>query len=568
MSVSTAIDQGRTMTEVLAARLRRAPDDRACALVDARGETTTVTVRQLLGKAMAYAEHYGLRRGDPKVIGVCLYHSLDLHAAFLGALWAGHIPTMLAPPSPRMEKGKYVHSFREMLKHIHPAGLVVDAVTREKLHAEGLEGFSGVQLIQPHDVAADASVAPWPADPDEVALLQHSSGTTGLQKGVALTHRAVLTHNALYARRIGLSAADTIVSWLPLYHDMGFIACFLLPLLEGVPFVEMSSFDWVQRPAMLLEQIHRQRGTLCWLPNFAYAFLASAVRVGQLPPGLDLHSIRAWVNCSEPVLHASQMLFLERFRPFGVSESQLTMSYAMAENVFGVTQSLPGEYRRLAVWRRPLIEEHRIEVGDDPDAAEFVSNGRPLEDTEVRVLDERERPLPADRVGELVLRGPHLFSGYFRRDDLTRQAMTSDGWYRTGDLGFVHDGEVYITGRKKDLLIIQGKNFYPTDVEQTAGEIEGVIAGRVVAFGVPDPESGTERLVILAETEELAPGQDKLLVLRIRNAVSQQLGCTASAVHVVPPRFLVKSTAGKLARNDNRTKYLELLAPQGSTAHV
>ncbi len=317
-----------------------------------------------------------------------------------------------------------------------------------------------------------------------------------------------------------------IVSWLPLYHDMGFVACFLLPLLRRLLLVEISPFDWVRKPVLLLEQIHKHKGTLCWLPNFAYAFLAESVRPSQISQDLDLSGVRAWINCSEPVYHSSHTAFLEKFRPYGANQSQLTASYAMAENVFAVTQSLPGKYRTLSVNRETFTAAHQVEPDDGPNSLTFVSNGCPLEHTEVVAVDETGRLLPGGHVGELFVRGVHRFAEYFRRDDLTLAALDENGWFRPGDMGFLFDGELYVTGRKKDLIIIQGRNYYPTDIEEVVGRIDGIAPGRVVAFGLADEASGTERLIILAEAEDRAVGQERQLALMIRNHVAQELDCT------------------------------------------
>jgi len=569
-SNGNGLDESLTLARVLLRRLEEEPESVACWLVGSDGESVAVTVRELMARASDFAARYGPATQGRKIAAVCLGHGPDLHAAFVGALLAGHIPTMIAPPSPRMEASKYADSFRRMLAHIRPSFAVADGEALSKLDALALREFSGAELVNPSSVGGGdgARFEPWEGDAGEVALLQHSSGTTGLQKGVALSHRAVIAHNRAYAERIGLMRDDVIVSWLPLYHDMGFVACFLMPLLARVPFVELSPFDWVTRPVSLFEQIGRHGATLCWMPNFAFQFMADAVRAGQMHDGLSLRTIRAWVNCSEPVQHSAHRAFLERFAEYGASERQLTASYAMAENVFAVTQSLAGEYRVLRVNRRAFTDEHRVEPDDADDAPAFVSNGRPVEGTELIVLDEREQPLPENRVGELAVRGEYLFSGYFRREDLTREALTEGGWYKTGDLGFVRDGEVYVTGRRKDLIIIQGRNFYPTDVEKIVAGVEGVTPGRVVAFGVADERAGTEGLVVLAEAEE---GENAgRLALKIRNAVAQELDCAPRDVRVVPPRWLVKTTAGKLARADNRSKYIEhfVKADRRSPAHV
>jgi acyl-CoA synthetase (AMP-forming)/AMP-acid ligase II len=554
-------DEGLTLGRVLLRRLEEEPDAVACFLVGSDGESARVTVRELMERAAEFATAYGPVEGGRKIVAVCLYHGLDLHAAFVGAIIAGHIPTMIAPPSPRMEAAKYTDSFCRMLGHIRPSYVVADSAALEKLDALALREFPGSELIDAATVRATGALfetfKTGEGDADEVALLQHSSGTTGLQKGVALSHRAVLRHNRAYASRMKLRCEDVIVSWLPLYHDMGFVACFLLPLLARVPFVELSPFDWVLRPVSLFEQIERHRATLCWMPNFAFQFMADSVRPSQIREGLSLASVRAWVNCSEPVQHTAHRAFIERFREYGAREEQLTASYAMAENVFAVTQSEAGEYKVLRVNRRLFTDEHRVELDESDAALAFVSNGTPVEGTEVAVLDESERAMPEGCVGELAVRGDYLFSGYFRREDLTREALMAEGWYRTGDLGFVREGEVYVTGRKKELIIVQGRNFYPADVERVAASVEGVTAGRVVVFGMPNERTGTEGLIVLAESEEFEGEGARRLALKIRNAVAQELDCTPQDVRVVAPRWLVKSTAGKLARADNRSKYLE-----------
>lgn len=544
-----------SLTARLAERFTNEPERVACNLVSADGSDDAVTVGRLIRKAMAYAEIYG-RSDEPQVVAVCLRHSLDLLAAFLGGLWAGQIPTILSPPSPRMEPTKYADSFRQMLLHIRPSALVISTAVRDHLSQLDLEEAARTRFITAESVPAEGDTAPVLPSPDAVALLQHSSGTTGLQKGVALSHRSVLDHNRAYTAHLGIQTDDVIASWLPLYHDMGFVACFLLPLLEGVRFVQISPFDWVLRPALLLEQIHRHRATLCWLPNFAFSFLAKNIREGQLAADLDLSSIRAWVDCSEPVTSAALGEFVDRFEANGVHAGQLTASYAMAENVFAVTQSLPGALGTVRVNRRAFEVDKRVELDESPQAMTLVSSGPLVEGTEMRILDAEERAVADDVVGDIAIRGPHLFAGYFRRDDLTAKAMTADGWYRTGDLGFLRDGQVYVTGRKKDLIIIQGRNIHSTDVELVTGRVEGVNPGRVVAFGIPDEQQGTDRLVIVLELLDETSDGGPAVSLKVRKAISQELDCTPSDVRVVPARWLVKSTSGKLARSDNRAKYI------------
>ncbi|MDQ6830547.1 MAG: AMP-binding protein [Gemmatimonadota bacterium] len=531
-------------------------------LTAADGSDREVTGGALAARAGEFAARFEALGCRGHVVGVCLYHGLDLYAAFIGALWAGCIPTMVPPPSPRMEPEKYARSFRHVVHYVLPRAMVLDAAAHERLVAAGHLEAIAVELIIPDSVSGGAVPAIARSAPEDVILIQHSSGTTGLQKGIALSNRAVLQHNSAYAASLGMTRDDVIVSWLPLYHDMGFIACFLLPLLERIPIVAMSPFDWVRTPGLLLEKITEHRGTLCWLPNFAFALLARSVRPARLKGALDLSSVRAWVNSSEPVLDSSMRAFAHAFGALGVHPHQLTASYAMAENVYAVTQSLPGEYRTLRVHAGIYRDAHRAErAGNDAASLDFVSNGRAVSGTEVIVLDDRDEGVADGAVGQIALRGGYRFSGYHGRDDLTAASMTADGWYRTGDLGFLHDGELYVTGRKKDLIIIQGRNFYPGDLEASAGTLDGVAPGRVVAFGIQDSASGTEQLILLAESTN-ATAADATLPLRIRAHIAQEFDCTPSVVRIVPPRWLVKSSSGKLARSENREKYLAQLAEQ------
>lgn len=546
-------DPEATITSLLENRWSEEEAAVWCRLVDAAGAAHSVTVGELMTRAMGYAAAFGSAQNGSQEIGICLRSGVDLHAAFVGAVWAGHVPTMLPPPSPRMEPGKYARNLRHTLECVRPSVLVLDTEVHRALQDAVLPRACEVRFVDPRSVPDGGRVEPWGARPDDVALVQHSSGTTGLQKGIALSHRAIVNHHRSYAGRLEMTTGDLIVSWLPLYHDMGFVACFLLPLLGGMRVVELSPFDWVSHPSRLLSLIHQEGGTLCWLPNFAYAFMAQSIEPRDLPDGLDVRSIRAWINCSEPVSHASEQAFLTAFAEIGVRETQFTASYAMAENVFAVTQSLPGRRKVFRADRDALLSGSLLEAAR-AEGRIVVSNGTPVEGTEVRILDAADQPMAAGQIGQIAIKGHTLFSGYYRRDDLTAAAMTAEGWYRTGDLGFVHDDELFVTGRQKDLIVVQGRKYYPADIEEIVSRVDGVAPGRVAAFGVSDESAGTEKLAVLAEPEPGWNGDVRRLALAIRSAVAQHIDCTPGVVKVVPPRSLVKSSSGKVARADNRDK--------------
>ncbi len=547
---------GAGLGELTFDRLARRPDEIVSVMVRPDGSELEVSAGLLARRAAGFARRLGRSRGRRSIVAITLFQGLDLHAAWIGTVWAGHIPTMVSPPSMRMEPAKFASGFRGIMERIRADVQIVDRATAEKLGGQ-IAGLPAV-IVAEEVLDTESGDEPARLAPDDVVLIQHSSGSTGLQKAVALTSREVLEHNAAYCRTLAISPRDTIVSWLPLYHDMGFVACFLLPLLHGIRLVEMSPFDWVLHPQMLFQAISRHRGTLCWLPNFAFSFLAQSVKLEPGREPSDLSSMRAWVNCSEPVMLSSMRKFVERFAPLGAGWHQMSASYAMAENVFAATQSLPGGIRELAVDRNTFMGDHvavpAVEGSGNPMV--FVSSGKPLPTTELEIRGGGSERLAEGAVGEIWLRGAHRFSGYYGNDELTRAAIDAEGWYKTGDLGFFHDGDLFVTGRSKDLIIIQGRNFYPNDIEHSVGEIQGISAGRVVAFGLPDEATGTEQLIVLAEAEAAGAADPRMLALRVRNCVAQEFSCTPADARVVPPRWLVKSTSGKPARTDTRAKYI------------
>jgi acyl-CoA synthetase (AMP-forming)/AMP-acid ligase II len=399
--------------------------------------------------------------------------------------------------------------------------------------------------------------------PQDIVLLQHSSGTTGLQKGVALTHQAVFNQLESYSQALHLVPEDVIVSWLPLYHDMGLIAGFLMPILWGIPLVIMSPFEWVRAPYKLMQAVSRYKGTLSWLPNFAYNFCAQKIRERDLV-GVDLSSWRAISNCSEPMRYASHQAFLERFRSYGLRPEALATCYAMAENVFAVTQGgLDGPVTVDEIDRDAFQIERQARPAQpgqsDPPSIQMLSAGRPVRGTQVKVLADDGRELPERGVGEVALRSDCMLVGYYHRPDADAKAFR-DGWYLTGDYGYMADGEVYVSGRKKDLIIVGGKNIYPQDLETLAMEVEGVHPGRVVAFGVFNEEAGTEEVVIVAEADSDVEEQREQIAAAIRQTVTRGSAVALRNVYITGPHWIAKTSSGKTARLANRDKYLKEIA--------
>jgi acyl-CoA synthetase (AMP-forming)/AMP-acid ligase II len=406
--------------------------------------------------------------------------------------------------------------------------------------------------------SAEPSLPALALEPHRLAFIQHSAGTTGLQKGVALSHGAVLTQLHHLATALKVSDQDRIYSWLPLYHDMGLIACFMLPLVYHLPVVMQSPIEWVMRPGMMIQLIAEFRCTLAWLPNFAFQFLARRVRAEERG-SYDLSSLRGLVNCSEPVRAQSIDEFLAIYGTGGLPSDAVKTSYAMAENVFAITQSpVDGAPRRIWVDGQQLWNAGRVAlVTDNTDKSIcFVSSGRCIEGNQVRIVGVDGTNLPEGMVGEIMIRSDSLFGGYYNRPDLTAQVF-QDGWYWSGDLGFLHDGELYVIGRKKDLIIVAGKNIYPQDIEEIVWNHPAVHDGRAVAFGLYNPDLGTEDILVVAEVEEEEQLRDSVEIERtIRSAIAATLDVTPRTIYLKPPRWVVKSTAGKPARSTTREKLL------------
>ncbi len=531
-------------------------DERPAIIYTATGEPPVVVSRAAF---LARVRHYagalaelGLGRDDLVIIA----HTQSLESVYLfwACLLRGAVPSMFPTLTEKLDPGVYMANLGELIRLSAVAAvLTTDEFAREIGPKVACPVYGSAALS---DLRPTATIhSPASPAPDSVAFLQHSSGTTGLQKGVALSHMAVLNQIAAYSDAIALTTDDVVVSWLPLYHDMGLIAGFMMPLFQGVPLVLMSPFDWVQHPALLLRAIDEFKGTLSWLPNFAYNHMARRIRKRD-SEHLSLASMRLFVNCSEPVRHDSHALFLERFAANGVRAEALGVSYAMAENTFAVTQTVPGRPATVDVIDQRELDttgHARPTSPDSPTAQQRVTCGPPIPNTAVRIVGPDGETLPERMAGEVAIRSDCMLSGYYRRPELQ---PLQDGWLMTGDIGYLAGGELYVAGRSKDLIINAGKNIFPQDIEAVVNGVNGVHTGRAVVFGVPDEREGTELVAVVAEvrTDDVDERHD--IGKAIRLAVASQMEVTASYVHLVGPRWLLKTSSGKIARAANRDKWL------------
>jgi acyl-CoA synthetase (AMP-forming)/AMP-acid ligase II len=521
------------------------------------GAVKEITYDELLSGALRYARTYDeLQVPSGGVIIIILKHSLDLYFAFLGAILSQRIPSILAFPSIKQDPALYWRDHQQLFCRIGASVLVTYAENLPIISRK--VGTLDLAVVTPEQVLSAEPRQPDQGCIDQIAFLQHSSGTTGLKKGVALSHGAVLRQVAAYNEVIRLGDGDRIVSWLPLYHDMGLIACFISPLVLGVPIVVMDPFEWSVDPLMLLDAMERYRGTHAWLPNFAFMHLARAASATDRRYRLE--HVRAFINCSEPCKPESFDEFLRAFGEAGITADKLQVCYAMAETVFGVSQTALSEPARSVVADRGSLADGRfVPCPPSKSGRRLLSAGAPIPGVEVRVVSDDGRVLGEDEVGEVAVRGPFLFSGYFRQPEETAKKLR-DGWYYTGDLGFSHSSECYVLGRKDDVLILNGRNYYAHDIEFFAAQVAGVKAGRVAAIDLFNRAQGSQEIVVLAETLLSDPSCCDPIIGAVRRHLMSALG-TSVRVVLVPSGWIVKTTSGKMSRKENARKYLESTLP-------
>jgi fatty-acyl-CoA synthase len=501
----------------------------------------------------------GIKRGD--VCAIIARHNPLLYPVYLGCVCAGAIPAILAYPNPRLHPNKFREGLEGMGKRSGLDWILTERALEgvlQPLLGTGRSTIRGLQFPFVGNDYLEGVEAKVPGGAvhtiraSDPLLLQHSSGTTGLQKPVLLSHHAVLDHVTQYAKFLAVTNVDKVVNWLPLYHDMGLIAAFHLPLALGIPTIQIDPFEWVLAPSLLLEVMSAERATMTWLPNFAFSMMADKINEEDLED-VTLDSCRMVINCSEPVRYRDEEKFFRRFAPRGLKREALSSCYAMAETTFAVTQTPPGrEPTRLAVDPQAL-SKGVVNPGVYPTAVKVcVSSGELIPGCHIRIVDDELNDLEEGRVGEILIKTPWMFDGYRNYPEKTAAAIR-DGWYLSGDYGFRYASNFYIIGRKKDVVIIAGNNIYPEDVEAVVNDVDGVIPGRVVAFGEEDAEFGSERLSVVAETRLTDEAQRQRLRMAIIKA-GMGIDVSITNVYLVPPRFLVKSSAGKPSRSTNKAR--------------
>lgn len=556
-----APEAAATLVEVLRWHAQRWPQRIHIRLLQDDAEVAVLRYGELLEVAERVAgalQRDGLQPGE--AVAIMLPTGLDFFTSFCAALFAGGVPVPMYPPSRPSQLEDHLRRQAGILRNCGAPVLIT--VPEAKLAARVLVAqVPGLVRVHAPDELreARADVRAVPRSASDLALLQYTSGSTGNPKGVMLSHANLLANIRAWSKAIAVKPDDVCVSWLPFYHDMGLIGTWLGSLYNGNPLVLMSPLDFLSRPLNWLRAIHRYRGTLSAAPNFAFELVVRHTTEADLE-GLDLSSLRRVVNGAEPVSPDTLERFGAHLVGHGFRREAMTPLYGLAENAVGLTVPLPGGGPRIdRVGRDAFLRHARAEPAAagpaDGDTIRFVGCGRPLPGHEIRIGDEAGRELPERQVGRIEFRGPSATAGYFRNDEETARLRRGD-WLDSGDLGYLAEGELFVTGRVKDLIIRGGRNLYPYELEEAIGALPGVRRGCVAVFGAADPATASERLVAVVETRERDGEVRKALRRKVEALALERLGLPFDEVVLAPPHSVLKTSSGKIRRAATRDLYL------------
>lgn len=562
----------RTVIELLHLR---ADWPRELTYLDEQGLPTVFSWGHVARMAFCYGEVLrarGIGEGDRVVL--MLPTCPQYLYAFFGVIAAGAIPVPVYPPFNPKQLTQFLSTLVGILANSGAVAMIYWKQVKPILgHALGqAPAVKHALALEDFPTEPGAALPPVLAvDPTTTAMIQYTSGSTDLPKGVELSHLNLLHNVHNIETRLQLDPArDRCVSWLPLYHDMGLIGAMLGALYSGIDLVLMAPQSFLMRPRLWLEAITRYRGTVTVAPNFAYSLCATRLS-DKVTAGLDLSSLRVAMCGAEPIRRETYQAFLARFAPQGFGDGVFLPVYGLAESTVASTFPSIQQPPRLCWLERDALEGagQAVEVAAPEDGAESrevmaaFGLGLPFSESKVAIRDPHSHALlPEGLVGEIMLAGPSVMKGYFRNPEKTAEVLR-DGWLATGDLGFLQNEHLYVTGRSKDLIIRHGRNYYPQDMEAVAEAQDGVRKGCVIAFGHFDVAKQTESIYVLAETRLKTAADIEGLRVRIREALTEALGFAPDLIAVVPPQTLLKTSSGKLRRKPSKEAFLAgQLAPR------
>lgn len=531
-------------------------------LVTQSGAEEEISYAALRDGAAAVAA--GLRERDLRpgqTVAIMLPTGRDYFYSFYGVLMAGGIPVPIYPPMRVSQIEEHLRRHGRILANAGAVFLITFAEVKPaaqllRMQVENLHTVIGVEELTAAAAGSATGMAAFPAQAQDIALLQYTSGSTGNPKGVILTHANLLANLRAMGNAMGVSSADVFVSWMPLYHDMGLIGAWLGSLYYGMPLVVMSPLMFLTRPERWLWAIDRHRATLSGAPNFGYELCLQRIQDRDIE-GLDLSTWRLAFNGAEPVSPDTITRFHKRFSRHGFRVEAMAPVYGLAESSLGIAFPPPG--------RAPVIDRVQRKVfmldgrawpadTDDVNALRFVACGRPLPGHQIRIVDGTGHEVAEREEGRLEISGPSVTSGYFRNPEETRR-LFHDAWLDSGDLAYMAGGDVYLTGRVKDVIIRAGRNIYPHELEEAVGNIPGIRKGCVAVFGSQPHASTTEKLVVLAETREAGAEAQARLRAAVNATVMGLIGTLPDEVVLAPPYAVLKTSSGKVRRAASRNLY-------------
>ena len=550
-----------TVDRALASRAEEAPDRITIYLTEDDGSGRDITYGELFRGASQIAAglaRRGISRGD--TVALMLPTGFDFLRSFQGTLLLGAIAVPIYPPVRLDRLAEYAERQGAILRS---AGVrIMITISRARVIAEVLKSIvpSLSDVVTADDLANDPSarldLSPQ-SRPEDPAFIQYTSGSTGSPRGVLLTHANLMAN--VRAIGLGLDArpVEVGVSWLPLYHDMGLIGSWLFTMASAYPLALRSPLSFLSRPERWLHDIHRRRGTMSAAPNFAYELCVRRIRDEDIE-GIDLSSWRCALNGAEPVRPETIERFVQRFAKYGFRRESMMPVFGLAECSVGLCMPRVQRGPKFDRVDRGAFEKGHATpaVPGDEHANLFVCLGPALPEHEIRIVNDAGEVLPEREVGRLLFRGPSMTSGYYRNEEATAAIRRDDGFLDTGDLAYVADGELYIAGRLKDLIIRGGRNFVAAEIEEAASEVPGVRKGCVAAFGVTEPRRGTEQVVIVAETKARGVGERDAMERQVIEQVSNAIGAPPDVVKLVAPGSVPKTSSGKIRRNDTKALYL------------
>lgn len=556
--VKVNISDAKSLIDILLLYAQQSPDKSHIYFQHEDGQEEIITYASLLKSSLRVAgalHKHGLKEGE--TVAIMQPTHPGFFYTFFGTLLAGGIPVPIYPPFRAHMLESYAKTEARILSNAE-VRILVTFEQAEKLSLLLQAYVPSLKIVTTvHELMqSDELDKPFKAKSDNFAFIQYTSGSTADPKGVLLSHANLLANIRAYGKAIKVTPEDIAVSWLPLYHDMGLIGMWLGSLYFGIPLILLTPFTFLNHPERWLWAIHYHRATLSGAPNFAYELCVRKIDPAMIE-GLDLSSWRMAANGAEKVYPRTLEAFTKKFAPYGLKSNVMFPVYGLAESTVALTlPAIGSDFRIDHVDRKQFEEERRAVPADDKNALEFVCCGGPIEGHEVRIVDDEDHELEERHVGNLQFRGPSSMQGYYRNQRAT-QAVYRNGWIDTGDLAYSANGEIYVTGRRKDLIIKAGRNLYPAEIEELTGGVTGVRQGCVAAFGVTDHDRGTEQLIVVAETREQDRAKREEIMQAVNAAISETLDIVPDRVVLVAPHVVPKTSSGKLQRAACKKMYID-----------